>query len=287
MGAGWLLTRPLSKPTYEPAHWRYADSRSALDAAGGLIATDLAERRNMLLLNPVASDSSTAEHLITAYQMVLPGERARSHRHTASALRLVLDAGPGMYTIVDGTRLDMHPGDVVLTPNWCWHGHANDGTAPAYWIDYLDSPLVLKLQRWLFEPHPQAFEAGSTVAAASPFVYSWTDTHVALREAPLDESRHFERRVQLNRYPMKTIGLEMCAVGSSGETREFTVPSSCIYTVVEGEGRSAIAGRTFDWTRGDVFVAPAGMPQRHDSSRAVLLCVNDAPWVAALQNVDL
>jgi gentisate 1,2-dioxygenase len=43
----------------------------------------------------------------------------RSHRHTSAALRLVLDAGDDVYNVVDGKRVDITPGDVVLTPSWC------------------------------------------------------------------------------------------------------------------------------------------------------------------------
>lgn len=45
---------------------------------------------------------------------------------------------------------------------------------------------------------------------------------------------------------------------------------------------STIGGREYEWIRGDVFAAPAGFPQRHESANAVLFCVNDAPWHAAL-----
>ena len=34
------------------------------------------------------------------------------------------------------------PGDVVLTPSWSWHGHANESDATSYWIDFLDIPFV-------------------------------------------------------------------------------------------------------------------------------------------------
>lgn len=36
----------------------------------------------------------------------------------------------------------MAAGDVVLTPNWCWHGHGNDGNVRGYWLDFLDVPLM-------------------------------------------------------------------------------------------------------------------------------------------------
>ena len=80
--------------------------------------------------------------LVAAYQMIMPGEWARSHRHTPNALRLILDAEPGTYTEVDGVKIAMEPGDVLLTPNWSSHGHGNDSRACAYWLDFLDVPLV-------------------------------------------------------------------------------------------------------------------------------------------------
>ncbi len=80
--------------------------------------------------------------MMAAYQMVMPGERTRAHRHTPSALRLILDADPGAYTIVDGEKVSMLAGDVVLTPNWSWHSHINEGRQRAYWLDFLDVPLV-------------------------------------------------------------------------------------------------------------------------------------------------
>ena len=108
--------------------------------------------------------------------MIMPGEKARSHRHTPNALRLVIDAEPGAYTVVNGERLSMMPGDVVLTPNWCWHGHGNDSRACAYWLDVLDVPLVQLLDPMFFEPHPDEFETEITVPNASPMHFPWADT---------------------------------------------------------------------------------------------------------------
>ena len=147
--------------------WSYAQAKGALDAAGRLINTELAERRNLIMHNP-AGDYATSRTIVAAYQMIMPGEKARSHRHTPNALRLIIDAEPGAYTIVNGEKLPMLPGDVVLTPNWCWHGHGNDSRACAYWLDVLDVPLVQLLEPMFFEPHPDEFEKESVVPNASP-----------------------------------------------------------------------------------------------------------------------
>ena len=88
----------------------------------------LAERRNLVMRNPAPNPGfETSRTLVAAYQMILPGEHAPSHRHSSHALRVIID-GKGSYSIVDGDKTPMETGDVVLTPGWCWHGHGHDGT---------------------------------------------------------------------------------------------------------------------------------------------------------------
>src|SRR5262245_35828681 len=156
MGPGWNKPTPSLWPaprkTLVPAHWEYELARGALDAAGRLINTALAERRNLILFNPAQGNTyATVRTLVAAYQMIMPGEWARVHRHTPNALRLILDAEPGTYTQVDGVNIAMAPGDVLLTPNWSTHGHGNQSRACAYWLDFLDVPLVQLLEPMFFE----------------------------------------------------------------------------------------------------------------------------------------
>src|ERR1700691_2638895 len=165
------------KKNFAPAHWKYEQAKGALDAAGRLINTELAERRNLILVNPVPGNSyATSRTLVAAYQMIMPGEKARSHRHTPNALRLVLDAEPGAYTTVNGKKLPMGMNDVVLTPNWCWHRHGNNSAARAYWLDFLDVPLVHLLDPMFFEPHPDEFEDAALEAPDSPLLFPWRET---------------------------------------------------------------------------------------------------------------
>ena len=282
MDAGWRRTPGGRAGAFEPAHWRYRDGHAALEAAGRLISPDLSERRNILLMNPGGPDSPLPT-LVGAYQLVLPGERARSHRHTAGALRLALDVGADVYTIVDGVRLDMHPNDVVLTPSWCWHGHRNDGDRPAYWIDYLDSPFCRSIGQYVFEPFPDEYEAVAETSVDSPYVYSWQQTKAALAAAPADPSRRFGRRIVLDRVPLRTMSLTMHALDAGTRTVAFTTSANNLYTAVEGTGRSVIDGREFAWGRGDIFVAPSGKAQHHEvDGDAVLFCVSDEPLLGSI-----
>ena len=132
MTAGWIdRDTPIlrSQPTtdFRPMHWHYRQSKEALDIAGRLINTKLAERRNLIMRNPVEpNDIATTRTLVSAYQMILPGEKARSHRHAPHALRVIID-GKGSYSTVDGEKTPMETGDILLTPGWCWHGHGHRG----------------------------------------------------------------------------------------------------------------------------------------------------------------
>ena len=71
----------------------------------------------------------------------MPGEVARAHRHTLAAVRFIIESDGG-YTNVNGEPIPMLPRDLVLTPNWAWHDHANDTATPMIWLDGLDAPLV-------------------------------------------------------------------------------------------------------------------------------------------------
>jgi len=188
-GPGWNKPTPSlwdePRKSFVPFHWQYAQAKAALTAAGRLINTELAERRNLILFNPIpGNDYATTRTLLAAYQMILPNEKARSHRHTPNALRLIVDADDGAYTIVDGVKLMMRPGDVLLTPNWSWHGHGNESSAPAYWIDFLDTPLIHALEPMFFEPHPESYEPVTRTTAESPMRFGWEETLRRLSTEP-------------------------------------------------------------------------------------------------------
>lgn len=84
----------------------------------------------------------------------MPGEVAPSHRHNQSALRFIVE-GKGAFTAVDGERTQMHEGDFILTPQWCWHDHGNPGEEAVVWLDGLDLPLVNLLGCGFAEDYPQ------------------------------------------------------------------------------------------------------------------------------------
>ena len=292
MGAGWNKPTPSLWPaphkTLVPAHWKYKLARGALDAAGRLINTALAERRNLILFNPAEGNTyGTVRTLVAAYQMIMPGEWARVHRHTPNALRLILDAEPGTYTQVDGVDIAMEPGDVLLTPNWSTHGHGNRGKACAYWLDFLDAPLVQLLEPMFFEAagDGQQGTAGASdqapAAAAttdSPFVFTLKDTLRRLDEARLTPGGPFGMQIELGNPALATTALYMMRLRPGVRTAPYRTTANNIYAVVQGEGASTVDGARFEWRRGDVVAAPAWRPHWHEASGdAILFRVTDEP----------
>src|SRR5438132_3454972 len=145
---------PEPKSQAVPFVWHWRDVRSQAMRAAELVGTEQAERRVLLLANPGLPFRAATNTLSANIQVVMPGEIARAHRHTAAALRLIIESQGG-YTVVNGQRIPMLPGDLVLTPNWSWHDHANDADTPMIWLDGLDSPLVSMLEAGFREEYPE------------------------------------------------------------------------------------------------------------------------------------
>jgi gentisate 1,2-dioxygenase len=274
---GWARPEPAMwaapKPKFKPAVWRFIAAKAALDRAGEFVAIEQAERRNLIMVNPVTGNIyATSRNIVAAYQMVKAGEKARSHRHTAAALRLVVDAKPGTYTVVDGVRVDMAPGDVVLTPSWCWHGHANESDTASYWIDFLDVPFVQHSEAMFFEPHPAGFEK---VTGNGPSRY-----RIPAREAlgPGSDAK----AVEIAKGVMPTIGLALMRL-PAGTRRD--VPKTTInhlYAVISGKARvEAEGGSNESLGVGDAMTVPcwhAHALEAEDDS--ILLRVTDEPLLA-------
>jgi len=277
---------PAPKKNFVPAHWTYEQARGALDAAGRLINTELAERRNLILFNPASGESyGTVRTMVTAYQMILPGEWARAHRHTPNALRLILDSEPGTYTEVDGVKIAMEPGDVLLTPNWSSHGHGNDSRASAYWLDFLDVPLVQLLEPMFFEPAEEETNGASdkTPTKDSPFVFPLSETLKRLDAATPDPTGPLATHVELGNPAMDTIGLAMMRLAPQLTTAPYRTTANNIYAIVKGSGATTVDGERFTWRRGDVIAAPAWRPHFHEAAEdALMLRVTDAPVMQRL-----
>jgi gentisate 1,2-dioxygenase len=128
----------------QPVLWRYQDVRPMLLQAGELTPIEKAERRVLVLANPGLGleNMQATPSIYIGLQLILPRETAPNHRHSPSAVRFVVE-GEGGYTIVDGEKLPMERGDLILTPSLHWHEHRHEGNVPVIWLDALDLPTVL------------------------------------------------------------------------------------------------------------------------------------------------
>ncbi|MEX2598192.1 MAG: cupin domain-containing protein, partial [Dehalococcoidia bacterium] len=149
----WTIDQPGAARRVLPFLWRWQDFRPLMHKAARLVPIEKAERRVLVFANPGLTDARRPGATTTLFanlQIINPGEIARTHRHSASALRLVVE-GKGAWTAVEGEKSYMEPGDFVTTPNWTWHDHGHEGDEPMVWLDGLDIPVVQAMEVSFYE----------------------------------------------------------------------------------------------------------------------------------------
>jgi gentisate 1,2-dioxygenase len=280
-----------NRPIEPSWQWRWRDLEPVVDQAAQAVSTADAERRVLSLANPYfgAERSGATRNLSAALQILLPGERARPHRHSMNAIRFVLQ-GSGAKTLVDGKPCPMAERDLILTPAWTWHEHVHEGTERMVWFDSLDSPLHAYLGTTDFEPGPvrelptavadAAFAAPGMLPATvrpdihsySPlFRYSWDGACSALESLPQEPDG-----TRLLRYVNPLNGLAvtalmdcyLLAISAGKRTASRRAGSNMVCVVAEGEGESKIGDKDIRWSRNDVFTIPRMNVYEHHSASA-------------------
>jgi gentisate 1,2-dioxygenase len=255
--------------------------------AAELVGTQQAERRVLRLTNPNLSGIAS-NTLVANIQIVMPGEIARAHRHSGAALRLIIE-GRGGYTVVNGERVPMAPGDLVLTPNWSWHDHANDTDAPMIWLDGLDTPLVRMLEAGFYEEYHQERQELAPPVNASEWHYPMSEMRTVLERRAAahtgDEINLEYSNRRTGRPVMPTIACHMQLLRPSEKTRARRRVCCTNYHVVEGAGYSVVGDQRLDWEDKDVFTVPTWTFCEHVNSGdrpAFLFSFSDAPVMQAL-----
>lgn len=286
MTAGWHKKRPSlwkePRTEFRPMHWRYETGKAALDQAGRWIGTELAERRNLLLFNPVGdNDYASLRTMVVAFQMIKPGEYARAHEHTPNALRLVLDAGPGCYTVVDGVKLPMHNGDVLLTPGGCYHSHFNEGDANAYWIDVLDVPLVHALEPMLFSELPGQTQEVREEPEEHAFYFPPSKTDPQLAALSAEQG---VKLLKLDTQPyIRTLDISLLDMEAGARRAVVRSTASRVLAVIHGSGTMRVGDTDIRWNAGDVIAVPCWHAHEivaEQSARFLEVC--DEPTMRAL-----
>lgn len=299
-----VLPHDIPNPVTRPGHWTFGDLRPLLLRAGDLTPVEKAERRVLVLSDP-GRGTGAMQATSTIYlgmQLLLPGESAPAHRHTPSAARIIVE-GTGGYTVVDGERLPMEEGDLVLTPGGEWHDHGHDGADPVIWLDALDLPLFVylegsyaiggDLQAQRNRPDASELEyraaglAPSRLSGTSPrrypmMRYPWVRTEDALREM----SKYSDAGIAEMDYINPETGTDILpALGftammvPAGQTLAPPLRSaSCAFHVVKGSGKTSINGETITWGPKDTFTAPVFADITHRANEdAFLVRIHDRP----------
>jgi gentisate 1,2-dioxygenase len=290
-----------------PHHWKWKVVRPLIDDAMKVTSPGAVERRVLTLTDPdaVGGAGSTMTNLATGFQILLPGEKARPHRHTMNALRFVIE-GTGASTVVDGKDCPMEEGDLVITPGWTWHEHVHRGSAPIIWLDALDAPLHRYLGTDKFEPGPardvpntpadSAFAVPNIVPelseGATPFSpvfrYPWKDARNAVRAAPTwkDGSRRVRYINPITGgSTMPLMDCYLTQIDKGTETVRFCTTSNAVCLVCEGRGTTRVGEDTLSWETHDVFSLPHGNWITHKADEtSTLFLVTDRD---ALRRLDL
>ncbi len=303
--------------------WSWSAIYSCLMDSGEVVKLggidDAAKRRTVQLVNPALTQKkSTSRTLQMSIQLVKPGERAECHRHTAAALRFVVEADGTGYTTVEGEQMLMEPGDLVLTPNWTWHDHFNPGKSNIVWLDVLDAHLTNYLDAGFHENYGEGPaqpivkrdgyckqqygairpRAGEVTNAALPYSYKWRDTLSALNEvaAAGDRDPHdgvlLEYTNPMTGGPtMPTIGCWVQMIPPGESTKPHRHTSSTIYHVVQGQGvttvgKSRNAAGQLAWGAHDCFFVPSWNWHHFTNSSnkhpAILFSVTERPVLESL-----
>jgi gentisate 1,2-dioxygenase len=317
LGGHWevdpeIMYAPAPITTIRPHVWRWREVYEAAQGAGALVSLDAAERRSVRLLNPGLRGRRFTTHTMQlSVQLVKPGEVARAHRHTPAAYRFVVQ-GSGAYTTVEGQQCRMEPGDLILTPQWTWHNHANDGDEPILWLDGLDHPLITLLHLNMFEAYGTEVQpirctsddvaplfgaarptGGPAGGAGGYYHYRWRDTYPALKALAARDEAVSAHDGALLEYvnpltggptlPTMAHALQLLRPGETTQAHRHL--STTIYHVVRGRGASRIGEAEVTWERGDSFVVPVWYAHAHANHSAdedaILFSVTDAPVARA------
>ena len=320
VGALWTVAnkiepwQPVSQSV--PVVWRYQALRAQVLRSLELVTPKKAGRRVIYLNNPGRRDVSAAVGwLYAGLQVMNPGEIAHSHRHSASAIRFIME-GTGAYTVVDGHKMTLGANDFVLTPNGTWHEHAvaPEGS-PCIWQDGLDIPFVNAMEANFFEVHPELSQAvtypvddmtktwgnpgltpgcGNWTKGYSPMLkYEWLPTYDALTKyascsdgSPFDGVLMAYVNPATNGPVMRTLGASMQLLRPGEHTQAHRHTGSCLYHVAKGRGHSIINGQRYDWQERDIFCVPSWAWHEHVnesvSDDACLFCLSDLPVMRAL-----
>ncbi|MGE5291468.1 MAG: cupin domain-containing protein [Micromonosporaceae bacterium] len=302
------------RPRAVPWLWRW-DTVLALAAwAGEAVPVGRGgERRALALANPGLGGLPFATPTLWgAMQYLNARESAPAHRHSAAAIRFVLQ-GCGVWTTVNGEPCPMSRGDLVLTPSMTWHEHHSGADEPMVWFDGLDLPLVNALDAGFFEIAGAEYldevgvtpiESRSAAIYAHPgllpdivpdtdrhsplMVYQWGHTDRALTELAKATGRsdvelRFVDPVR-GSDALPTMRCAMRRLAPGHRTPATRTTGSSLVVVFSGRGRAVVDGVAYAFGSGDTLALPSWCAVDYEPTEPTdLFVLSDAPVLEALR----
>ncbi len=299
-----VLPHGAPNPVTRSGYWNYQNLRPLLLRAGELTPVEKAERRVLVMSDPGRGTGAmqATSSIYLGMQLLLPGESAPAHRHTPSAARIVVE-GKGGFTVVDGEKLPMEEGDLVLTPGGEWHDHGHEGDEPVIWLDALDLPLFVYLEGSYAEEaplqaqrnRPDASEVEYMAAGLVPsrsrekkartypmMRYPWARTEQALRQQMKYGDQSIAEIDYVNPETgddvLPTMGFTAMMLQRDQLIDPVLKSTSCAFHIIKGEGKSIVNGEEISWESKDTFTAPVFSEISHKAtSEAFVICIHDKP----------
>ncbi|PVH83485.1 putative gentisate 1,2-dioxygenase [Cadophora sp. DSE1049] len=276
------MVPPDPNPTSVPMKWAYKKCKPLLMEAGKIVGAEEAERRVLMLVNPSLEAPYTTDTIYGGLQLILPNEIAPAHRHIAFAMRFIIEGSKG-FTAVEGEKMYMERGDVILTPSWHWHDHGNEGADPVIWLDGLNLPLFRHIPVNFAEMHTES-RYPSTYSESCKWRHPWKEAQdgFASQTGP-----HRVHHYNSDGAPLSTtLGAQAEMVEPGQQTAESQESISFMYHVYEGTGQTTIVSpggksEVIDWEPNDTFSVPAWSKIFHSNKSgkdlAFLFAVTDRP----------
>ncbi|CAI6338818.1 unnamed protein product [Periconia digitata] len=281
------MVPPLPKPMAKPHMWKYSTSLPDLLTAARLVPEEQADRRVLMLVNPSIPPPHTTDTIYGGLQIVNPGESPPAHRHIAFACRFIID-GEG-FTAIEGKKMSLKRGDLIVTPTWHWHDHGNEGEKPFVFLDMLNLPLFMHARVHFTEGYSET-RYPSTPCDESDWCHPWDPVEKDLR-SQIGDHAIYRYKTRDGKQLSTSIGMQAERISPGKFSSASQTSSSFIYHCYEGEGYTTIdtpSGEryTFDWVTKDTFAVPAWSKIQHfnasDENEAFLLAVNDDPFLDLL-----
>lgn len=317
-------TLGVAKDDLKATVWKWDDVNEAIDRIAADVSVENLPPEVRQVVVPVNDGygGAISHTLFVGIHAVPPGERSQAHRHGGNVLRFTIDGHADMKSIVDGEPFPMTDNDLVTTPQWEWHEHANESPDRCLWLEVTDIPAAvdgLNLHQ-PYEAHengrqsgvkPGGFHAANYGDVRSPrtatestgpfdgihpptppYRFEWSTVRESIeteREAPRDSAP--EKGITLEySNPARGTGPLFPTIGAAarqligGEaTAEHRHNATEIYYVVSGTGQSIVDGEAYNWGQRDLFVIPPDQPHYHNpDGDATLFAITDRPLLEAL-----